>query len=152
METLKITRMKAGISQKELSDLTGLTPATINNLELGRRYPQEETIKKIETIIGKVNWISTRLSGAIGTGFGENESPEDKVIKSIYEYIKSSSLHNKHQRFKFLKEFLHRFEFKENLMQKVNKINAGKADLSIFTKKEMTILQRELPGELLRRK
>lgn len=151
METLRVKRMQAGISQKQLSELAGLTTVTVNCIEKGKRYPNDDTRQRIESIVGEVNWMSTRLQGTVSMAHGENDSPEDKVIKVIYEYINSSAQQSEQKRFDFLKEYIARFERKKNFMDKVHKVNRGEVDLSIFTKSEMNMINTELPAEILRR-
>lgn len=44
-------RMMAGLTQKELAEKCGLNESTIRNYELGNRYPDTETLKKISNAL-----------------------------------------------------------------------------------------------------
>ena len=44
-------RTMAGLTQKELAEKCGLNESTIRNYELGNRYPDHETLKKISSAL-----------------------------------------------------------------------------------------------------
>ncbi len=50
-DSIRIYRKKAGLSQKELAHLSGLSETVINNYENGRRKPKLETIVKIASAL-----------------------------------------------------------------------------------------------------
>lgn len=51
MISLKIARIKKDMTQKQLGDLVGVSPATINRIELGKQSIKLETLKKIAEIL-----------------------------------------------------------------------------------------------------
>ncbi len=51
MKKLKKIRLEKGISQKELSEKTGLTRQTIHNIENGKKYPKLYNIIKIAEVL-----------------------------------------------------------------------------------------------------
>lgn len=44
---LALARKKIGYTQKEVSNLLNISTSTLANYEVGKRYPNPETIKKI---------------------------------------------------------------------------------------------------------
>ena len=53
---LRQTRKANNLTQQALADLTGLTQATINNLEIGRHKAWQITREKIQAVLGKVDF------------------------------------------------------------------------------------------------
>ena len=51
MISLKIARIKKDMTQKQLGELVGVSPATINRIELGKQSIKLETLKKIAEIL-----------------------------------------------------------------------------------------------------
>lgn len=47
MPTLRELRERAVLTQAELADLAGVTPATVSDLEMGKRKPRPSTIRKL---------------------------------------------------------------------------------------------------------
>lgn len=45
-------RRQQGYSTRELAELTGYTPTTINNIECGRFSPRFEIVEKILSVLG----------------------------------------------------------------------------------------------------
>ncbi len=52
METLRHIRERAGLSQPELSGLTGVAQGTISDIELGKRKPRGRTLRKLAQALG----------------------------------------------------------------------------------------------------
>ena len=47
MPTLRELRGRAVLTQAELAELAGVTPATVSDLEMGKRKPRPSTIRKL---------------------------------------------------------------------------------------------------------
>jgi len=120
MSTLKQARQLHGLTQVGLAEEAGVSQPIISYLEVGRRLPKPKTKKAIENILGKIDWIETRMQGPISTGFGEDEAPEERVIRAIYSYVKSGQHAEQKDRFKFIKQFIKRFEKALNDEQKAH--------------------------------
>ncbi|PWN05643.1 helix-turn-helix domain-containing protein [Rhodohalobacter mucosus] len=59
MDTLRVARIKNGWSQEDLARVCGVTNMTISNIERGKTIPQEITRKRIESILGPIDWRKT---------------------------------------------------------------------------------------------
>ena len=110
MPTLKQSRQLHGLTQVGLAESAGVSQPIISYLEAGRRLPKPKTKKAIEKILGKIDWIETRMQSPISTGFGEDEAAEEDIIRAIYIYVKSGQHSEQNDRFKFIKQFIKRFE------------------------------------------
>ena len=63
MGDLRTIRKSKGLTIDDLSGLLGVRPATIVEVETGKRTPRRQTIQKIESLLGaEVDWRAT-LSG-----------------------------------------------------------------------------------------
>ena len=51
MKNIKLSRIKKDMTQKQLGELVGVSPATINRIELGKQSIKLETLKKIAEIL-----------------------------------------------------------------------------------------------------
>ena len=51
MKQIKLARIKKDMTQKQLGELVGVSPATINRIELGKQSIKLETLKKIAEIL-----------------------------------------------------------------------------------------------------
>ncbi len=67
MKTLKEARIEKHWSQEDLSEVCGITTVTISNLERGVTRPQKRTRKKLESILGPIDWIQTENEGLINS-------------------------------------------------------------------------------------
>jgi len=63
MKNLVQIRVSRGLSQEYLSKLSGLSQATISQIEQGKSYPQAQTRYKLEIVLGPIDWMSTKLHG-----------------------------------------------------------------------------------------
>ena len=52
MEKLRQIRERAGYSQQELADESGVSQHTISEIELGRRKPRGRTLRKLASVLG----------------------------------------------------------------------------------------------------
>ena len=52
METLRLIRERAGLSQPELSEISGVAQGTISDIELGKRKPHGSTLRKLAQALG----------------------------------------------------------------------------------------------------
>jgi transcriptional regulator with XRE-family HTH domain len=50
--TLTTRRKTLGISQTDLAEMSGVSPATIKNIERGKGNPSFETVEKILSVLG----------------------------------------------------------------------------------------------------
>lgn len=80
MKSLKTIRTERKLTLKQTSDLTGVTVATLNNIERGMAAAQRDSRLKIERVFGIVNWLDTQFIDV---------SPRDysKVQKAAPEII-----------------------------------------------------------------
>ena len=65
MKTLKEARIEKGLKQETLSELTGITQATISQLETGKRRPYTCTKEVLENFLGPIDWTKTKINGSI---------------------------------------------------------------------------------------
>lgn len=52
MLSIKVLRMRNRLSQKELSDKSGVSAIAISRIELGKEKPRPETLEKIAEALG----------------------------------------------------------------------------------------------------
>ena len=54
----KITNLRneKGLNQKQLAEITLISPVTIHNIESGKTKPSTFVKKRIEQTIGKIDW------------------------------------------------------------------------------------------------
>ena len=55
---LKEARIRANLTQEELCALVDMTPASISRIENGLAMPHPATRKKIEEVLGPVDWLN----------------------------------------------------------------------------------------------
>ena len=113
MKTFKNARIEKGYSQQELADKVNTSQVVISYIENGERFPINRTRENIEKVLGKIDWVGTRLQNEINPNKKEMIPPEDIVTKAIYSYVKSAQRNEKKQRFEFLKLLIFQFETKE---------------------------------------
>lgn len=109
---LREVRLGKGLFQNQLAELAGTTPAVINYIENGHRYPTKKIRQNIEAVVGEVDWIMTRLQGAIISGYPENETTEDQITKAVFSFISSAQTVEQGYCFDFLKALLNQMELK----------------------------------------
>lgn len=111
---LKEARKAKGLTQIELAEAVSTTQTVISYLEAGHRFPIKKIREGIERALGKkVDWIGTRLQGAIRSGFyEEDETAEDMIVKAIFEFIQSAQTQERSYRFQFLKQLIKELEKK----------------------------------------
>ena len=59
MNDLKTARKEKGLTQTELAKQSGMTQANINQLEKGDHSAKSGTKKKLEKVLGQIDWIET---------------------------------------------------------------------------------------------
>ena len=126
----------------KLSELTGTSQSTISQIEQGRTYPQAATRYKIEKILGPVDWIATKLHGSTNlTAYEENESRENRVIREIEVYARTSQ--DSEKAYQFVSEYTNRRIRKSRLMAKIYaSLNGEKVR---FTKQEQKMIDQMKP-------
>lgn len=63
MQTLKELRQEMNLSQADLGELAGITEVTISLAECGQVFPTGEVRKRIEGVLGAVDWLQTKYPG-----------------------------------------------------------------------------------------
>ena len=106
----KQARELSGFSQNELARKVEMTPVTIHLIETGKVLPRHSTRRRIEGVLGKVDWLEERLKQPIRTtGFVENESEADQLLKDVKRFLCSVQGHEvRMDRIQFAKEELKR--------------------------------------------
>lgn len=92
-ENLKESRLKSGLSQKDLSENIGVAKSTYSLYESGKREPNVDTIKKIasalnvsaDTLLGIDEEPTTLAAHFDGDEYTEEELDE---IKQFAEFVK----------------------------------------------------------------
>jgi len=108
---LSEARSKKQWRQTDLAEETGLSQTQLSHLESGRCFPRPMTREKIEAALGiPIDWIGTRLQGPMTSGFVENESEEDQIIKLIYSFLMSDQRRDWPKKIGFIREVADRFE------------------------------------------
>lgn len=112
-EDLRIWRKEAGVTQKELSEKTGISLSSITKYETGERHPREEQLDKIFDALGleKTNVVINLVEGVNDITeedliyikeeidrILENLSP--KFAKKLYEYTLDLQLLDRIDRFR----------------------------------------------------
>ncbi len=59
METLSKARKRKKITQKDIQALTGIPQKVISRLETGQSSPQKRILKRVESVLGRLNWLGT---------------------------------------------------------------------------------------------
>lgn len=110
--TLKEARKKHNLSQKDLAELTGISQANISIIESGRTLPGLNTRKKIESAIGKVDFLQTRVAGAMekGKGLDSDVDGSEGIVEAISLYLLSSPSAGRAMKFTFLKALIRGLE------------------------------------------
>jgi transcriptional regulator with XRE-family HTH domain len=72
LERLRQIRERAGYSQQDLADESGVSQHTISEIELGRRKPQGRTLRKLAQVLGV----------EVADLYGDPDSPLDKAPHS----------------------------------------------------------------------
>lgn len=83
---IKNARIKAGITQKQLAELTGLAEITIRQYESNKREPKLENLKKIAYALDIDLLV---LIGAISDKLLKNIKEEPNIEKAYYDIVKS---------------------------------------------------------------
>ena len=66
MYSMKVARVQACLTQKELAEYAGLSEVAVNHIEKGITKPRKSTQKKIETVLAqKIDWDLTEQQGRI---------------------------------------------------------------------------------------
>lgn len=65
VQPLHIARAFQNLSQKDLAEKAGVTAPTISYIEAGKVMPLAGTKRKIEQVLGKVDWLRTFDEGVI---------------------------------------------------------------------------------------
>lgn len=63
MDTLKIARTRKNLKQSQVAEILDITVTTISLIESGHVTPQQRTRKKLEMLLGKIDWNATLYDG-----------------------------------------------------------------------------------------
>jgi len=112
--TLFEARNKKNFSQMELAFKAGISQTQLSFIESGRAVPHPSTRRKLKRALGlKVDWIATRMGSTLTKGgFVERTDAADGVLQSIAHYIQSEQSNERAERFKFLRQFINKYEKK----------------------------------------
>lgn len=89
-DKIKIGRLRKNLTQRQLSDLTGIPISSIQKYETGERIPKREALKKIEKVLGYSNEIVKKI-----VFYSSRISDENKQRVADYAEILYRSEHNK---------------------------------------------------------
>jgi transcriptional regulator with XRE-family HTH domain len=101
MRSLNEARKIKNLTQINLSKLTGIDQGNLSNIEHGKYTPNIKTREKIESVLGRIDWISNSkisLSGdypqavklinkLVGISIGLNSDEISEVKKLINKYF-----------------------------------------------------------------
>jgi Predicted transcriptional regulators len=87
---IKIKRVEAGLSQKELAQAIGVSPPAINRFEKGIKSPSIETLAKLASSLGV---SSDYLLGAIADG----DVFVDEAVMDAFKSFKALSYKDRQQ-------------------------------------------------------
>jgi transcriptional regulator with XRE-family HTH domain len=59
MNNLQTTRKAKGLTQDHVCRMTGINQGYFSELERGVNKPNQETRERIESVLGKIDWIET---------------------------------------------------------------------------------------------
>lgn len=60
-DKIRIRRLQKNLTQKQLSDLTGISISSIEKYETGRRIPKREAMQKIDKVLGFSNIVIKQM-------------------------------------------------------------------------------------------
>ncbi|MEX0980635.1 MAG: helix-turn-helix domain-containing protein [Bacteroidales bacterium] len=109
---LRTKRRKLRLTQVELAEQVGVNQPMIAALEAGKYYPTERTQKKVEALIGVVDWIETRLQAGFKTGYtgGEDSDGTEQIMNQLAIYIMRNQVADRAGKFKLLHRYLNKLE------------------------------------------
>lgn len=103
MNGLYATRKLKGLTQDKLSDLTGIAQSYLSEIERGVNKANQITRKKIQSVLGQVDWIETEsvrlretsyykaerlLKRVVELTMSMEKSQKDEFRKLVYKYFK----------------------------------------------------------------
>lgn len=83
-QRLKETRLKIGITQKELAQKVGIDPAEISQYEAGKRTPKWETFNKVLDILGVT---ADYMMGREVTAISDDEEYKVRISKNDLQIL-----------------------------------------------------------------
>jgi predicted transcriptional regulator len=86
MNSLKQTRKAKGLTQRDLSERTGIVQSHISEIETGTFKANLSTRRKIEAVLGKVDWLETTVIRYC------NNNSHYKAEQLVYKLIETTSL------------------------------------------------------------
>lgn len=109
---LRTKRRKLGLTQVKLAEQAECKQPMIAALEAGKYFPRNVTQRKIEAIIGPVDWIETRLPNGFKIKDIKNINSDDtkKIMNQIAIYIMRNQTSDRVTKFKLLHRYLNKLE------------------------------------------
>ncbi len=103
MKSLRQIRKDLRLTQKILSEMSGISQDHLSLIERGKYKPTEKTRQKIEKVLGHIDWVLT--SGI------KIENPDfHKAEKMLKKVLGMTLTMNEIERLKFNKMILHYFK------------------------------------------
>jgi transcriptional regulator with XRE-family HTH domain len=103
MNNLQIQRRTKGLTQEEMSELTGIPQSYYSEIERGKNKPHDHTKQRIEKVLGRVDWIETGhiqlhnsswyraeslLKKLVEATFNMDASQKSEFTKMVHKYFK----------------------------------------------------------------
>lgn len=103
---LKDRRLESELTMEELAAGIG-TRTNLVNVENGRQWASKATRKKIEALIGPVDWVSTRFQSFDG-------EHSDPIVFALAEYFFASHVVDPVDKLAYVRKVLDAFEKEMN--------------------------------------
>ena len=96
MNNLQKSRKRRGMTQEQLASLTGICQENLSAIERGKWKTNEDTREKIESVLGKIDWIETESIILRDADYFKAERLLKKLVESTLNMEKG-------QRIEFIK-------------------------------------------------
>lgn len=86
MDDLRTARRRQSYSQELLGDVIGLSQVSIANFESGRIVPRPEHRRRIEQVLGPIDWVRTRFGRPVSRD-GEPATEDERILRELFDFI-----------------------------------------------------------------